>query len=74
MKYLVYIKINDKVYPQLWDIDFSKPIEKRLGEIVSKHQLTEVDQSLSFDELIGKYPNEKYFTDKLSSTFVPIGG
>lgn len=56
MKYLVYIKTNGKIYPQLWEIDFSKPLELRLGEIVAKHEIKAYEQSLSFDRLIEKYP------------------
>jgi len=59
MKYLVYIKCNGKVYPQLWSIDFTKTIEVRLGEIVKKYQLTDEDDKLNFDEIIRKYPYEK---------------
>jgi hypothetical protein len=56
MKYVAYIKVNGKVYPQLWDMDFSKPIEKRLGDVVAKYEIKAYDQGLSFDRLIEKYP------------------
>lgn len=72
MKYLVYIKCNGKVYPQLWSIDFTKSIEIRLGEIVKKYQLTDEDDKLNFDEIIRKYPYEKEVFDYVSGSFVTV--
>lgn len=72
MKYLVYIKCNSKVYPQLWSIDFTKTIEVRLGEIVKKYQLTDEDDKLNFDEIIRKYPYEKEVFDYSIGSFVTI--
>lgn len=59
MKYLIYIKYNGKVSPQLWAEDFSKSLEKRIGFIVERIALTEEDKKLTFNELIGKYPYEE---------------
>lgn len=59
MKYFVWIKTNDKICPQLWSMDFSKPIETRLGTVLSQIELTEDDQNLTLNELIRKYSYEK---------------
>lgn len=56
MKYLVYVKVNGKVSPQLWSMDFTQTLEQRLGTVVEKHELKVFEQSLPLDRLVLKYP------------------
>lgn len=56
---LAYIRTNGIVSAQLWMSDFSKQIEVRLGTLLKKIEINDVDSNLNLDDLIRKYPYEE---------------
>jgi hypothetical protein len=55
MPFLVYIKRNGRIYHQKWE-EWPAKSERKLDEVVQKHQLNRLEMMSTFRHLLKKYP------------------